>query len=202
MSNRTDGIYNSSSNIPVIARLPSALKWTPSKYMLDIQFFIFRRFQYIIVEWDFNSRFKCWLNWHTIKLYLPTGTLYVDLRPVSCKTVIIWILYLPFHDDSMDKSRNTISSVKPLQLFWYKSFPPAWKTKWCGRISEITLSHRVQYSVLFTLPPLIPWKRTKGSLPNEKFLVEQLELTYVLNLFTCELPIINTRVMMLIVNKV
>jgi hypothetical protein len=56
------------------------LKWTPSKYMLDIQFFIFRRFQYIIVEWDFNSRFKCWLNWHTIKLYLSTGTLYVDLR--------------------------------------------------------------------------------------------------------------------------
>jgi hypothetical protein len=110
----------------------------------------------VLVEWDFNSRFKCWLNWHTIKLYLSIGTLYVDLRPVSCKTVIVWILYLPFHDDSMDKSRNTISSVKPSQLFWSKSFPPAWKTKWCGRISEITLSHLVPCSFLFPLLPLIP----------------------------------------------
>lgn len=167
--------------------------------MLDIQFFIIRRSQYIILEWDFNSRFKCWLNRHTIKLYFSIGTMYVD---VSCKTVIVWILYLPFHDDSMDKSRNTISSVKPSQLFWFKSFPPAWKTKWCGRISEITLSYGLQCSFLFTLPPLIPLKCTTGSFPNEKFLVAQLECTYVLNLFTCELPIINTRVRMLIVNNV
>ena len=153
MSNRTDGIYNSSTNISVIAEVAFCVEVDTIQVYVGYTVFHIRRFQYIIVEWDFNSRFKCW---HTIKLYLSTGTLDVGLRPVSCKTVIVWILYLPLHDDSMDKSRNTISSVKPSQLFWSKSFPPAWKTKWCGRISEITLSHRVQCSVLFTLPPLIP----------------------------------------------